>query len=72
MLSWSGIIQYFVCLLMCKWLEKKGLILVFIHDSCIRQVLPDETAFFADSEPTSLLFLLNAACLAEKQQIPIL
>jgi hypothetical protein len=27
---------------------------------------------YPDSEPTNLLFLLNAACLAEKQQIPIL
>ena len=27
---------------------------------------------YPDSEPTRLLFLLNAACLAEKQQIPIL
>jgi hypothetical protein len=27
---------------------------------------------YPDSEPTSLFFLSNAACLAEKQQIPIL
>ena len=27
---------------------------------------------YPDSEPTSLFFLLNAACLAEKQHIPML
>ena len=30
------------------------------------------SAVFSDSKPTNLLFLLNAACFAEKQQIPIL
>jgi hypothetical protein len=39
----------------------------------VRHVAPLGTlTHYSDSEPTSLLFLLNAACLVEKQQIPIL
>jgi hypothetical protein len=40
------------------------------NGSRIDMSLHSNTLFWS-SEPTSLLFLLNAACLAEKQQIPI-
>jgi hypothetical protein len=43
------------------------------QQSVVRHVAPLGTlTHYSDSEPTSLLFLLNAASLVEKQQIPIL
>jgi hypothetical protein len=43
------------------------------HETTVRrQTCCSTRTHYPDSEPTSLLFLLNADCLPEKQQIPIL
>jgi hypothetical protein len=49
--------------------KQKNVKLVFVASP---QICRSTWTHYADSEPTSLLFLLNDAFLAEKQQIPIL